>query len=58
VQSSSKNKLVLVVNGQIRKQEYFVQGNHVHIFDNKGDQFGFIFQDDVLKESAAGEGAG
>ena len=55
MQSSSDNKVVLVVNGQIRKQEYSVQGNTVHIFDIRGDQFGFSFTEDELKESQAGE---
>lgn len=43
VQSNSNNILTIVVNGQLRKQEYFVEKNMVHVFNHEGDQFGFRF---------------
>lgn len=43
VQSHNKNILTIVVNGQLRKQEYFVEKNIVHVFNHEGDQFGFRF---------------
>lgn len=46
-----KNLLNIVINDQIRKQEYFVDQNTVHIFNNKGDQIGFKFETDSLPEA-------
>jgi len=46
IQSSSRGQLTLVVNGQIRHQEYFVEKNVVHVFDHAGDQLGFRFDSD------------
>lgn len=39
----------LVINGQSRKQEYFIENNVVHIFNQQGDQVGFRFTSDELK---------
>lgn len=39
----------LVINGQSRKQEYFIENNVVHIFNQQGDQLGFRFTSDELK---------
>ena len=57
IQSSSKNQVVVVVNGQIRKQEFFVEGNTVYIFNAVGDQYGFKFESDSMKAGES-EGAG
>ncbi len=46
VESSGKNKVALVINGQIRRQEYFIENNTVHIFNSVGDQLGFKFESD------------
>lgn len=46
IQGYKKNKVILVINGQIRKQEYFVENNSVHIFNVNGDQLGFVFKTD------------
>jgi hypothetical protein len=43
VQSNINNILTVVVNGQLRKQEYFVENSMVHVFNHEGDQFGFRF---------------
>lgn len=40
------NVLKLVINGQARKQEYFIDRNTVHIFNLLGDQLGFRFESD------------
>lgn len=50
--------MTLVVNGQVRHQEYFVEGNSVHIFNSIGDQLGFRFQSDELNVVDGGAGAG
>lgn len=43
------NVLKLVVNGQARKQEYFIDRNTVHVFSQSGDQLGFRFESDELR---------
>jgi 3-methylcrotonyl-CoA carboxylase alpha subunit len=58
VQSAGKNQIALVVNGQIRHQEYFVESNTVHIFNSVGDKLGFRFQSDEMKALGEGEGSG
>jgi biotin carboxyl carrier protein len=40
------NLLKLVINGQARKQEYFIEDNMVHVFNQAGDQLGFRFESD------------
>ena len=46
IQGYKANQVVLVINGQIRKQEYFVEKNIVHVFNVNGDQLGFTFKSD------------
>lgn len=41
--------LKVVINGQARKQEYFVDRNTVHVFSQSGDQLGFRFESDELR---------
>jgi hypothetical protein len=41
--------LKIVINGQSRKQEYFIEDNIVYVFDQQGDQLGFRFVSDELK---------
>lgn len=43
------NLLKVVINGQTRKQEYFIDNNNVHVFNQAGDQLGFRFESDELK---------
>lgn len=38
-----------MINGQTRKQEYFIDNNFVHVFNQSGDQLGFRFESDELK---------
>ncbi|CAM6005213.1 unnamed protein product [Sphagnum balticum] len=44
------NLLNVTINGQVRKQEYFVFENTVNVFNSSGDQFGFVFESDKLKK--------
>lgn len=48
--------LKVVINGQARKQEYFIDKNTVHVFNQAGDQLGFRFESDELR-SVEQEGA-
>lgn len=43
------NELNCVINGQVRKVEYFVDDNCVYLFDTKGDSTGFRFESDHRK---------
>ena len=58
VQSHKANQIIIVINEQVRKMEYFVDKNMVYIFDAQGDQLGFRFVTDEMKASSAGEGKG
>ena len=49
VQSFGNNEVVIIVNDQIRRQEYFVDKHTVHIFNHNGDQLGFKFMSDERK---------
>lgn len=57
VQAFTSNLLTIVINGQIRKQEYFVENNFVHVFNHEGDQFGFRFESDEMKAFEKNQGA-
>ena len=46
VQGCKSNQVSIVINGQIRHQEYFVENNNVHVFNSQGDQLGFRFVSD------------
>lgn len=46
----SENVLNIIINGQVRKKEYTVQGESVYLFDHHGDSIGYLFSSDVRKE--------
>jgi biotin carboxyl carrier protein len=42
--------LNIIINGQVRKVEYFVAGESVHLFDAVGDSVGVVFEEERMKE--------
>lgn len=46
VQESGQNHLVIVVEGQVRRVEFFGDGSTVHVFDGRGDRLGVRFETD------------
>ncbi len=56
VQESGPNHIVIVVEGQVRRIEFFGEGSTVHIFDGKGDKLGVRFESDEVRGADPGEG--
>jgi hypothetical protein len=39
-----ENLLNIIINGQVRKVEYFIEGESVHLFDGVGDSINVVFE--------------
>lgn len=50
--------LYVIINNQVRKVEYFMKDNVVHLFDAQGDSTGYKFETDLRKEKLEESGAG
>lgn len=53
-----QNQLQVIVNGQVRKVEYFTKGTTVHLFNSQGDSTGYRFESDQRAEAVEESGAG